>query len=160
MKASQKLLESQCLKETFPLKSECLSLCCNRRGKVYFTLSAFKYSSANENEIDRSFLFCAENLGVFTFNGGAAIFDFVVIEIWENDLITMGTEGRSKNLHRSGRGGKSRNNMQIFLFCLLTMPLRYNMGNMGNYYSLTHETMFFFAVWRKQLKNSMSIYPR
>ena len=85
MKASQKLLESPCLKETFPLKSECLW--CDHRGKVYCTLSAVKYSSANENRIDRSFLFCAENLGVFTFDGGAAIFHYIVIEIWEDDLL-------------------------------------------------------------------------
>ena len=106
MRASQKLLEFPCLKETFPLKSECL--CCDRRGKVYCTLSAFKYSSANENRIDRSFLFCAEILGVFTFNGGAAIFHYVVIEIWKDDLITVGTEGRSKNLDRSDREGKCK----------------------------------------------------
>ena len=106
MKASQKLLESPCLKETFHLKSECLW--CDHRGKVYCTLSTVKYSSANENRIDRSFLFCAENLGVFTFSGGAAIFHYVAIEIWKDDLITVGTEGRSKNLHRSDREGKCK----------------------------------------------------
>lgn len=94
------------MKETFPLKSECLW--CDRRGKVYCTLSAFNYSSANENRIDRTFLFCAEILGVFTFNGGAAIFHYVAIEIWKDDLITVGTEGRSKNLDRSDREGKCK----------------------------------------------------
>lgn len=87
------------MKETSPLKSECL--CCNCR----------------------------------------CIFHYVAIEIWEDDLITVGREGGSKNI----LGAKEEANLETyanFYFCSLTIPPRYNMGNMGNYYSLTLETMF------------------